>query len=161
MSKKQFIEGELRGCKKNLCEDHCCDDDEIVEWVSEYFAYHERMKDHLAAKGIKIEFIEDRVKFKNCSDGKNCKFLKYSLNKDIDSRPIDCKIYPYMVDWETIDFNKRVVRLFYWDNDCPIVKNNSIPISFKKEVETIIKRDFSVLFYGCRFTIKFIDKVKS
>ena len=159
METEQYVEGKLEGCKKDSCEDTCCDDDEVEEWANEYFAFHERIKDHLASVGIKIEFIGDRVRFKNCSDGKRCKFLKYSLNKDIDPRPIDCKIYPFMVDWDSIDFDKKIVRLYYWDGSCPLVKNKSIPDDFRKEVETIIKRDFAVLFYGTRFKVEFINEV--
>jgi len=156
---EQYVEGMLEGCKKDSCEDTCCDDDEVEEWINEYFAFHERIKDYLTSLGIQINFMGDRVKFKNCSDGKRCKFLKYSLNKDVDPRPIDCKIYPFIVDWDSIDFDKKVVKLYYWDDDCPLVKNNSIPDEFKKEVETIIKRDFAVLFYGARFTVEFINEV--
>ena len=157
--KEQFVEGKLEGCKKDSCEDTCCDDDQVEEWANEYFAFHERIKDHLASVGIKIEFIGDRIRFKNCSDGKRCKFLKHSLNKDIDPRPIDCKIYPFCVDWDSIDFDKKIVKLYYWESSCPLVKNNSIPINFRKEVENIIKRDFAVLFYGARFKVEFINEV--
>ncbi|MFH0857012.1 MAG: hypothetical protein V1860_03890 [bacterium] len=157
--KKQHLEGELPECAKALCECSCCDNDQIEEWTNEYFAFHERMKDHLISKDVKIEFIGDRVRFINCSDGKKCKFLKYSLNKDIDPRPIDCKIYPYVVDWENIDFDRKTVNLYYWDNDCPVVKSNLISDKFKKEVENIIKRDFAFLFYGARFNVKFYNKV--
>lgn len=149
----------LIGCKKCLCENTCCDDDQVEEWINEYFAFHERIKDYLVSRGIKINFVGDRVRFLNCSDGKECKFLRYSLNKSIDPRPIDCKIYPFVVDWESIDFDKKIVKLYYWDNECPLVKTNTIPLKFRKEVETIIKRDFAVLFYGTRFRVKFIDKV--
>ncbi len=156
---EQYVEGKLEGCKKDSCEDTCCDDDQVEEWVNEYFAFHERIKDHLTSLGIKIKFIGDRVRFKNCSDGSKCKFLKHSLNKDLDPRPIDCKIYPFVVDWDSIDFNNKKVRLYYWDDSCPLVKNNSIPEEFKREVEMIIKRDFAVLFYGARFKVEFVDKV--
>lgn len=159
MIKRQFIEGKLRGCKKSACKQHCCDDDEVQEWVDEYFAFHDRMKDYLKSLGIKIEFRDDRVNFKNCSDGRNCKFLKYSANKDIDPRPIDCKIYPYEVDWDSIDFDNKVVSLYYWDNSCPIVKKRAIPKNFKQEVEGIIKREFAVLFHGARFSVKFVNRV--
>lgn len=145
--------------QKNSYEDTCCDDDQVEEWVNEYFAFHERIKDHITSLGIKIRFAGDRVQFKNCFDGKRCKFLKYSLNKDIDPRPIDCKIYPFCVDWNSIDFNKKIVKLYYWDDSCPSVKNKVIPDDFRQEVETIIKRDFTVLFYGARFKVKFIDEI--
>ncbi|GEM_PF-2002288 len=162
--KEQFVEGSLEGCKKDSCAETCCDDNRIEEWTNEYFAFHERIKDHLLSCGIKIEFCGDRVRFKNCSDGKRCKFLTHSLNKDIDPRPIDCKIYPFAVDWESIDFDNKIVKLFYSDSHysdliCPLVKNKSIPESFKKEVETIIKRDFAVLFYGARFNVEFVEEV--
>ena len=158
MSIDQYVEGRLEGCKKDSCEDTCCDDDEVEEWVNEYFAFHERLKDHLISSGIQIEFINDRARFKNCSDGKRCKFLTNSLNKDIDPRPIDCKIYPFMVDWDSINFDRKRVKLYYWDDSCPLIKNNSIPDDFRREVETIIKRDFAVLFYGARFTVEFTDR---
>jgi hypothetical protein len=159
MAKKQFVEGALKHCQRSSCKNTCCDDDQVEEWVNEYFAFHERIKDYLLSLGIKIFFKGDRVFFKNCSDGKNCKFLKYSLNKDIDPRPIDCKIYPYEVDWDTFDSGKKIVTLHYWDNDCPLVRKNAIPEKFKKEVEYIIKRDFAVLFYGSKFEVKFKNKV--
>jgi len=159
MQKQQFVEGLLVGCKKSNCECTCCDDGQVQEWVNEYFAFHERAKDHLIKAGIKIKFVGDRINFKNCSDGKKCKFLKYSLNRDVDSRPIDCKIFPYAVDWENIDFNNKVVHLYYWDKTCPLTKNNSVPESFRKEVEAIIKRDFAVLFYGARFKVEFINDI--
>ncbi|MFA5048091.1 MAG: hypothetical protein WC516_03645 [Patescibacteria group bacterium] len=159
MSAKQFIEGQLNGCKQNFCEDTCCDDDRVEEWVNEYFAFHERLKDYITSLGIQIKFVNDRVRFENCSDGKRCKFLKYSLNKDIDPRPIDCKIYPFCVDWNSIDFDKKVVKLYYWDKSCPLVRNEAIPNDFKREVESIIKRDFAVLFYGTRFEAMFIEEV--
>lgn len=159
MSDEQFIEGKIEGCSGHLCHVACCDDNRVEEWVNEYFAFHERIKDHLSSLGIKIEFKGDRVQFKNCSDGKLCKFLTHSLNKDIDPRPIDCKIYPFVVDWKSIDFDKKIVKIYYWDKGCPLVINKSIPEEFKKEVENIIKRDFAVLFYGARFKIEFIDEV--
>jgi len=85
--------------------------------------------------------------------------LKYALNKDIDPRPIDCKIYPFVVDWDTIDFDKKIVKLYYWDNTCQLVKEKKIPKEFKKEVEHIIKRDFAHLFWGTKFKIEFVNKV--
>ena len=158
MANEQFIEGQLDGCLQGACQDTCCDDDQVEEWVSEYFSFHERMKDYLTQLGIKINFIGDRVQFKNCSDGQKCKFLLHSLNKDVDPRPIDCKIFPFVVDWDAIDFDHKIVNLYYWDDSCPLVKNNSIPENFRKEVENIIKRDFAVLFHGARFNVVFIDK---
>jgi hypothetical protein len=159
MSKKQYVEGLIKRCQKAKCACTCCDNDEVEEWLFEYFAFHERMKDHLTSIGIKIDFFGDRVRFTNCSDGKDCKFLKYSLNKDIDPRPIDCKIYPFVVDWPSIDFDNKIVRLYFWDKDCPLVKNNKISQEFKKEVENIIKRNFAVLFYNAQFKIKFSNKI--
>lgn len=158
--KVQYFEGGLKNCKKDDCGCTCCDDDQVQEWTNEYFAFHERIKDHLTSHGVKITFTGDRVNFKNCSDGHNCKFIKYSLNKDIDPRPIDCKIYPFIVDWGSIDFNNKIVRLYYWDDDCPLVKMNKIPKEFKKEVENIIKRDFGFLFYGAQFKVQFLGKEK-
>ena len=159
MPKKQFKEGNLEGCNGSICENGCCDDGLVEEWINEYFLFHERIKEYLASLGIKIKFEGDRAKIRGCSDGKNCKFLKYSLNKDIDYRPIDCKIYPYTVDWNSIDFDKKIVKLYYWDNECPLSKSNSVPEEFKKEVEEIIKRDFAALFCGAKFKIKFINKI--
>ena len=161
MDQKQYIEGKLEGCFGHKCAISCCDrkGKEAEEWVDEFFLYHERLKDYLIAQGIKIEFIDDRVKFSNCTDGKNCKFLKFSLNKDIDPRPNDCKIYPFNVDWESIDFDKKIVRLYYMDDLCPLVKNNSIPDSFRKEVEEITKKSFSTLFNGSECSVEFINEV--
>jgi len=159
MSKKQYIEGLIGKCQRSKCECTCCDDGLVEEWVDEYFAFHERIKDHLTSIGIQIDFCDDRVKFIHCSDGKACKFLKYSLNKDVDARPIDCKIYPFVVDWETIDFDNKIVKLYYWDEDCPLIKKKLISPEFKNEVENIIKRYFAVLFYGAQFKVKFSKKV--
>jgi len=159
MSGEQYVEGKIEGCKKHHCEETCCDDDRVEEWVNEYFLFHERIKEHLISLGIEIEFRGDRVLFRKCSDGKRCKFLLHSLNKDIDPRPIDCKIYPFTIDWKSIDFDRKIIRVHYWDRGCPLVKKNAIPKSFKNEVENILKRDLSVLFYGTRFKIKFIDEV--
>lgn len=156
--KDQYKEGIIKTCKKEKCECPCCDDDKVEEWEIEFFAFHERIKDYLISKGIKIHFKGDRIEFKNCSDGKTCKFLKFSTNKDIDLRPIDCKIYPFVVDWNTIDFDKKIVNLYFWDKTCPLVRKNKIPKEFKKEVESIIKRDFFLLFYGAKFRVKFISK---
>ncbi|MFA6419340.1 MAG: hypothetical protein WCW13_00920 [archaeon] len=161
MKNDQFVEGLLEGCKKANCECTCCDGDQVEEWVNEYFAFHERTKDYLAEIGIKISFVGDRVRFENCSDGKECKFLKFSLNKDIDPRPIDCKIFPYVVDWEDIDFDNKIVHLYYWDKTCPLTKKDLVPESFRKEVESIIKRDFAVLFYGTRFKVVFVNDIKT
>jgi len=155
MLRKQFFEGELEGCRKVECPQTCCDDDEVEEWVNECFLFHEKIKNHLLSHDIKINFIGDRVRFTNCSNGTECKFLKYSLNKDTDPRPIDCKIYPFLIDWDSLDSDNKIVHLSYWDHSCPLVKNNLISDEFKKTVETIIKRDFAVLFYGSRFTVKF------
>lgn len=155
--KKQTFEGKSKACLGKLCPFPCCDDGEVVEWINEYMAFHERSKDFLIEQGIKIKFCGDRVKFYNCSDGQNCKFIKYSLNKDIDSRPIDCKICPYIVDWNTIDFGKKIVKLYFWNNDCIMVQNG-VPLSFKKKVKKILQRDFAYLFYGAQFKIKFVDK---
>jgi len=157
--KKQFVEGKLAGCAGRFCEDICCDDNKVIEWVVEYLAYHDNIKDHLLSHGINIEFKEDRVYFTGCSDGKKCKFLKYALNKNVDPRPIDCKIYPFVVDWDTIDFDKKIVKLYYWDNTCPLVKQNKIPLEFRKEVENIITRDFAFLFFGAKFKVKFMADV--
>lgn len=155
---KQKFEGKLKGCKKDKCEFCCCDEDQVEEWIVEYVAFHERMKDLLTKNGIKLEFYNDRVRFYNCSDGKNCKFLKLSPNKNIDPRPIDCKIYPYVVDWNTIDFDKRVVKIYFWDMTCPLIKTGKINLKFRKQVENILKRDFGYLFHGMEFTIKIINK---
>jgi hypothetical protein len=157
MVKEQYIEGKIDGCSN--CWTTCCDDNQVEEWINEYFAFHERLKDHLTSLEIKIKFVNDRVQFTNCAEGKKCKFLLNSLNKDIDPRPIDCKIYPFAVDWKSIDFDKKLVSLYYWDKGCPLIINNSIPQKFKEEVENIIKRDFAVLFYGTRFNVEFIDAV--
>jgi hypothetical protein len=156
--KKQNFEGKLRNCKRDKCTCSCCDDDEVQEWVIEYLSFHERLKDFLKEQGITIGFTGDRVFFKNCSDGHQCKFLKYSLNKDIDPRPIDCKIYPFAVDWETIDFDNKIVNLYYWDDECPLIKKN-IPLSFKKSVESILSRDFACLFHGIQFKFKFNNEI--
>lgn len=157
--KKQYVEGLIKNCQREKCGCTCCDDDQVEEWIEEYFAFHERMKEHLLKHGIKINFAGDRVQFKNCSTGKECKFLKYSLNKDIDSRPIDCKIYPFVVSWKTIDFDHKIVKLYYWDDNCPLVKEKSVPKNFRRKVDEIIKRDFAALFYGAKFKVKFINKV--
>jgi hypothetical protein len=157
--KTQYKEGLIKNCKKVKCSCSCCDDDQVQEWANEYFAFHERIKDYLISKGIKIVFKGDRVWFRNCSDGKNCKFIDISTNKDIDLRPIDCKIYPYVVDWDTIDFDNKIVNLYFWDNDCPLVRENKIPDKFQEEVKNIIKRDFYFLFYGTQFEVKFIKKI--
>ncbi len=159
MAKEQFVEGKIAACKGNACAATCCDDDQVEEWANEYFAFHERIKDHILATGTTIEFVSDRVRFRNCSDGKRCKFLIHSLNKDIDPRPIDCKIYPFAVDWNSIDFDQKQVKIYYWDKGCPLVQSNTIPASFRKEVEEILKRDFAVLFYGARFSFEFVDEV--
>ncbi len=158
LKRKQFFEGKIKGCKGIKCGCSCCDDDMVEEWVNEYFLFHEALKDLLESHGVKIIFAGDRVRFKNCSTGKECKFIKYSSNKDRDLRPIDCKIYPYQVDWGSIDFDKKIVNLYFWDKDCPLTKNNKIPQDFKKEVEAIIKRNFAVLFYGANFKVRFINK---
>jgi hypothetical protein len=159
MAKRLYKEGKLKGCEKSKCVSCCCDDDRVEEWIIEYVAFHERMKDYLLSLGIKIEFINDRVQYHNCSDGEECKFIKYSPNKDLDLRPIDCKIYPFAVDWNTIDFDKKIIKLYYWDGDCPLVASKAIPENFKKEVENIVKYNFAELFCGMRFKIKFINKV--
>ncbi|MDD5193803.1 MAG: hypothetical protein PHF67_04440 [Candidatus Nanoarchaeia archaeon] len=159
MEKEQFIEGKIPACYGSLCPVACCDDNRVEEWINEYFAFHERIKDHITSLGIKIEFVGDRVQFKNCSDGKNCKFLTNSLNKEIDPRPIDCKIYPFCIDWNSIDFNNKIIKVYYWDKGCPLVINNSIPKDFKNEVENILVRDLGFLFYGTKFKIEFIDEV--
>jgi hypothetical protein len=157
--KEQFFEGGLAGCERYKCGCSCCDDNQVEEWVNEFFLFHERMKENLISHGIKINFKGDRVEFKKCSSGKECKFLKYSLNKDADPRPIDCKIYPYAVDWKSIDFDKKIVKVLYWDKGCPLVKNNAIPDSFNETVANIIKRDFAVLFYGANFKVSFVKKI--
>ncbi len=156
---KQLFEGKLTGCRREKCGCSCCDDGHVEEWVNEYFLFHEEIKENLVSHGIKISFDGDRVNFKNCSTGKECKFLKYSLNKDRDPRPIDCKIYPYCVDWKNIDFDNKIVRLYLWDKECPLSKKGKIPDSFKIEIEDIIKRDFAVLFYGSIFKVTFINKL--
>ncbi len=152
---KQFFEGKLADCKGANCNYRCCNDDHGEEWANEYFLFHEKLRNHLESVGINIEFRGDRVKFLGCSDGRGCKFIKHSLNRNVDPRPIDCKIYPFSVDWNNIDFGKKIVSLTYWDLECPLVRSNKIPKKFKSEVEAIIKRDFAVLFYGTRFDVKF------
>lgn len=155
----QYFEGKLRWCNREQCWCSCCDDDQVEEWISEYFLFHERMKEYIESLWIKTEFAGDVVRFSKCSTkNKECKFLKHSLNKDIDMRPIDCKIFPYAVDWQLIDFDKKIVWLCYWDRTCPIVAKNSIPDDFKEEVKNIIKRDFAVLFYWARFDVRFTNE---
>ncbi len=51
------------------------------------------------------------------------------------------------------------MHLYFWDEDCPLAKNNSILPEFKVEVEEIIKQGFSSVFHGTKFKIKFINKV--
>lgn len=58
LPRKQYIEGVLPECKKHLCERSCCDDGEVMEWINEYFALHERIKEHLIFKGIKIKLLK-------------------------------------------------------------------------------------------------------
>lgn len=162
MKKKQIKEGKLKGCLGMKCKCTCCDDDEVEEWINEYLFFHDRIKDFIKSKGIEIEFVDDRVRFKKCSDGKHCKFLQFPLNKGLDMRPIDCKIYPFAVDWHTIDFDKKIVNILYCDNDCLFVQKKLIDDDFRKEVVDILRRDFTLLFYGVdfefRFAEQFIDK---
>ncbi len=155
---KNKAEGKLTGCYGHLCGCGCCDDDQVEEWVVEYFAYHDKIKNYLISRGIEIEFADDRVRFHNCSDGKNCKFLKYSTSSGVDIRPIDCKIYPFAVDWHTIDFDKKIVYVYYNDDLCPLYKAGKITDDFKKEVEKILRRDFAFLFYGTNFEFVFKDE---
>lgn len=159
--KKQNKECVLIDCAKENCNCSCCDEDEVQEWIVEYLAFHHRMKDFLKDKGIKIVFKGDRVEYKNCSTGKECKFIKYATNKDIDSRPIDCKIYPYLVDWKDLDWEKGIVNLYFWDLGCPLVQKNKISKDFKDSITKVIKRDFSLLFYGIDFDVVFHDYVKN
>lgn len=154
---KQRIEGKLKDCKRNSCKHCCCDDGLVEEWIIEFFFFHQKVKDFLLKQGIKIKFLGDRVKFFNCSDGKNCKFLKYSLNNEIDLRPIDCKIYPFIIEWNTVNFDKKIINLYYWGDECPIIKKG-IPEDFKKSVESILKRDFAYMFNGAEFKINFTGK---
>jgi hypothetical protein len=157
--KKQRIEGCLSFCKKDNCPVSCCDDVGVEEWIMEYLIFHERQKDFLKEKGIKFEFKGDRVGITNCSNGKECKFLKYATNETIDSRPIDCKIYPYHVDWKEMDFGNKKVNLYFADFDCPLTKKK-ISSEFKSYVKHILQRDFSLLFYGLDFKIIFHDFCK-
>jgi hypothetical protein len=156
MSRK-CVEGAFAACKRNKCRHSCCDRKGVEEWVVEYFAFHERVKDFLKSLGIEILFRNDRVVFRNCGDGKGCKFLRCGLNDDVDLRPIDCKIYPFFVEWNTIDFDKKVVRLLY-DRDCPVASKGRLPEDFKKRVRDVIRRDFSLLFYGADFRVVFTNK---
>jgi len=39
--KKQKIERHLAQCRGSECEKTCCDDDEVQEWMPEYFAFHD------------------------------------------------------------------------------------------------------------------------
>jgi hypothetical protein len=153
------MEGKLPGCKKTKCNYCCCDNDRVDEWIIEYAAFHEKIKKQLLKKGIKLSFYNDRIRISNCSDGKNCKFLTEPFNKTMDLRPIDCKIYPYAVDWNTIDFDKKIVNLYYWDYNCPMVTLRKISPKFKEEVKRIIQRDFSFLFHKMKFDIIFHDKI--
>ncbi|PIU22013.1 MAG: hypothetical protein COT14_03380 [Candidatus Diapherotrites archaeon CG08_land_8_20_14_0_20_30_16] len=152
-SKKECI---LVPCTKEKCECTCCDNIGIEEWIIEYCAFHERMKDHLKKIGIKIKFDKDVIQFSNCSTGKECKFIKYSTNKSIDLRPIDYKIYPYHVDWKEMDFDNKKAQLYFADFDCPLTKKK-ISKEFNNNVEKVIKRDFSLLFYGMDFDVVFHD----
>lgn len=158
MKRKSVKEGLIKACGGCQCGCSCCDYKEVEEWIIEYCAFHDRVKDYLKEKGVKLKFVSDVVRFYNCSDGKNCKLVKYATNKQIDLRPIDCKIYPYAVDWHTIDFDKRTIKICWWDNDCPLVKNKQTPADFKEEVMRILRRDFSLLFYGMDFSFEFVDK---
>ena len=157
-SKKQYMEWLSLWCAGSKCKYSCCDDDSVQERVIEFLKFHDREKEYLKNHGIKINFKKDRVEFTNCSTGKECKFIKYALNKDIDPRPIDCKIYPFSVDRHNIDFDKKIVRLYLWSVKCPIVHIKANLNDFKKEVKMIIKRDFAALFDGANFTVKFMDK---
>jgi len=159
MQKKQVKEGKLKGCRGYRCNCGCCNDQEVDEWINEYYAFHDQIKDAIVSRGIGMQFIGDRVFFTNCSDGKNCKFLDCSSDKSIDLRPIDCKIYPYAVDWDTIDFDKKIVKLYYWDKECPLANSNSISSEFKREVAKILDRDFTMLFFGAKFKFQFVNQV--
>lgn len=39
------------------------------------------------------------------------------------------------------------------------MKNGSVSSAFKKEIEEIIKYNFSLLFHGAKFRVKFMKKV--
>lgn len=160
----QYMEGKLEGCLGKNCKSSCCDDKRVEEWIPEYSFFHASIKDYLISKGINMRFHgkrRDLVRFTNCSDpiDRSCKFLKYATNRDVDPRPIDCKIYPYAVDWKTIDFKKGIVKVYLWDRGCPLVKVNAIPESFRNQVNMILGRDFGRIFHGMKFEFKYVNKV--
>jgi hypothetical protein len=169
----QYMEGGLDGCLGNGCKVSCCDDKRVEEWVPEFSTFHRVFKDYLRSLGVNITFgvqievpgsrnnsvRQDLVQFTNCSEDGKCKFLRYAPNRDIDPRPIDCKIYPYAVDWKTIDWDRNVFKVHLWDNGCPVVESDSgIPQSFRDKVTYILKRDFKTLF-GADFSFEYVNEV--
>jgi len=155
-NEEQFLEEDLEKCKKMNCNANCCHNiSPIKEWIVEYFMFHDKIKNELISDGVKINFKEEKVFFENCSLGKmKCSFLKHSP-EGVDLRPIECKIYPYRVDWHSVDFDNKVVILFCIDENCPLVKDKTENEKYKKEIERIIKRDFALLFNGAQFGVAF------
>ena len=155
-NKEQFLEKDLERCKKMNCNAECCHNiSPVREWIVEYFTFHDKIRDKLISSGVKINFKEDKVFFENCSPGKReCSFLKHSP-ENVDLRPLECKIYPYRMDWHNVDFDKKSVILFCVDGNCPLVRENKKDEEYRREIEKIIKRDFAKLFNGVEFEVQF------
>jgi hypothetical protein len=155
LGEEQFLEEDLKKCKETKCDAKCCYNiSPVKEWVAEYFMFHDKIRDKLVSDGVKIDFREGRFFFERCFNKGKCSFLKHSP-EGVDLRPIECKIYPYRVDWHSVDFDNKIVILFCIDGNCPLVKDKAENERYKKEVERIIKRDFALLFNGAQFEVAF------
>ena len=154
-SEEQFLEEDLKKCKETKCDAKCCDNiSPVREWVAEYFIFHDKIRDKLVSNGVKIDFKEGKFFFERCFNKGECSFLKYSP-RGVDLRPIECKIYPYRVNWRGVDFNKKIVILFCINESCPLVKNKKEDKEYRKEIEKIIKRNFALFFNGAQFEVQF------
>lgn len=157
---KQYVEGLLRGCARSACSTSCCDNHRVEAWTPEWYAFHALQRNHFESYGVRFSQARDGrhrsdvIRFRNCSEDGRCKLILYAPDRDVDPRPIDCKIYPYAIDWESIDLRRNEVYVGFWDKTCPMIAQG-IPPSFRNQVTKILRRDLARLFNNTVFDMKF------
>ncbi len=134
------MDGRLESCLGSFCPVSCCSRG-YAEPIDDFFnSYLGQNLDELWNLGIFFEFRDGKVWFKNCSDGEECKVLKY-LGDGGDVRSIVCKIFPYVHNWLQYGDDKFPAVFL---KPCPAtMPGHTVPKKFTTEVLRLVSEHYS------------------